>query len=280
MYYRNATIDDIWPEIKSSSDPKTFTWNVATGMLEDSDITFHVRYMHSNLQEDTADIILHKGPGGENVIEFKDGSRTLFSYQKVMVSTETMYASFSTMYVRFTRGPYYDDVLSITGEYKEPVEQKGWYNDKAQEPILTKQEADNWFRIKDNMFVYEQELEQYLASGSDLQIVTIQPTVGALSMHAREYIPVCVLLSKPWEGDDASQSGGQYQQMLMKSTFNNYIQRFEYEDYVHAGTTYTRLKIKVVIDPNAIHPDNTIKIFFLKVDQFVQISAYESHISE
>lgn len=272
MYYRNVTIDDIWPEIKRTAATKTFKWNVAAEMLEDSNITFHVRYVSGN-HEATADIVLHNGPGGTNLIEFKDGSRILFSYQKIVDGTDTMS-------VEFTRGSYYDYVISITGEYKEPVEQKGWYNDKAQEPILTKQEADNWFRIKDNMFVYEQDLEQYLASGSDLQIVTIQPTVGALSMHAREYIPVCVLLSKPWEGDDASQSGGQYQQMLMKSTFNNYIQRFEYEDYVHAGTTYTRLKIKVVIDPNAIHPENTIKIFFLKVDQFVQISAYESHIIE
>lgn len=273
MYYRNATIDDIWPEIKSSGAPKTFTWNVAVGMLENSDITFHVRYIKSNMQEDTADIVLHNGPGGTNVIAFKDGSRTLFSYQKMVDGTDTMS-------IKFTRGPYYDAVLSITGEYKEPIEQKGWYNDKAQEAIMTKQEADNWFRTKDNVFVYEHELEQYLASGSDLQIVTIQPTIGTLSMHAREYIPVCVLLSKSWEGDDASQSGGQYQQMLMKSTFNNYIQRFEYEDYVHAGITRTRLKIKVVIDPNAIHPENTIKIFFLKVDQFVQISAYESHVIE
>lgn len=273
MYYRNVTIEDIWPEIKRTSAPKTFTWNVAVGMLEDSDITFYVRYVNSQDVTDIDLIVLHNGPGGTNEIAFKDGSRTLFSYQKFVDGTDSMS-------VRFTRGPYYDAVLSITGEYKEPIEQKGWYNDKAQEAIMTKQEADSWFRTKDNMFVYEHELEQYLASGSDLQIVTIQPTIGTLSMHAREYIPVCVLLSKPWEGDDASQSGGQYQQMLMKSTFNNYIRRFEYEDYEQDGNQYTRLKIKVVIDPNAIHPENTIKIFFLKVDQFVQISAYESHVIE
>lgn len=270
MYYRDATIEDIWPEIKSSSAAKTFTWNVASLMMDYSDVILHVRYI-SNNQEASKGILLHNGAQSGGKTAFSVNGRTLFYYQK-FVSKD------NTMSVQFERGRYYDDVLSITGTYKELVEQKGWYNDKAQEAIMTKQEVDNWFRTKDNMFVYEHTLDQYLASGSDLQIVTIQPTIGELSMHARDYIPVCVLLSKTWEGEDATQNGGQYQQMLMKSTFNNYIQRFEYEDYEQYGNQYTRLKIKVVIDPNAIHPENTIRIFFLRVDQFVQISAYESYV--